>query len=36
MSHRVAPALARHFSLIMPDLPGYGWSAAPASDAAHA
>ena len=36
MWHRVAPALARHFSLIMPDLPGYGWSAAPASDAAHA
>jgi len=26
MWHRVAPALARHFSLIMPDLPGYGWS----------
>ena len=36
MWHRVAPALARHFSLIMPDLPGYGWSAAPASDATHA
>ena len=26
MWHRVAPALARHFSLIIPDLPGYGWS----------
>src|SRR4029077_20478019 len=36
MWHRVAPALARHFSLIMPDLPGYGWVRAPASDAAHA
>ena len=31
-----APALARHFSLIIPDLPGYGWSDAPASDAEHA
>ena len=36
MWHRVAPALARHFSLVVPDLPGYGWSAAPASDAEHA
>lgn len=35
MWHRVAPALARHFSLVVPDLPGYGWSA-PASDAEHA
>jgi haloacetate dehalogenase len=26
MWHRVAPELARHFSLIIPDLPGYGWS----------
>src|SRR5436305_147476 len=29
MWHRVAPALAKHFSLVIPDLPGYGWSAAP-------
>ena len=36
MWHRVAPALARHFTLIIPDLPGYGWSDAPASDAEHA
>src|SRR5262249_17773275 len=33
---RVAPALAAHFSLIIPDLPGYGWSDAPPSDATHA
>jgi pimeloyl-ACP methyl ester carboxylesterase len=36
MWHRVAPALAQHFSLILPDLPGYGWSDAPESDAEHA
>src|SRR5215468_2006467 len=36
MWHRVAPALAAHFTLIIPDLPGYGWSDAPPSDAAHA
>src|SRR5712692_7790532 len=36
MWHRVAPALAQHFSLVIPDLPGYGWSEAPPSDAAHA
>ena len=36
MWHRVAPALAAQFSLIIPDLPGYGWSDAPSSDAAHA
>src|SRR5260370_5663639 len=36
MWHRVAPALAAQFSLIIPDLPGYGWSDAPPSDAAHA
>ena len=29
MWHRVAPALAEHFSLVIPDLPGYGWSAHP-------
>jgi haloacetate dehalogenase len=36
MWHRVAPALARHFQLFIPDLPGYGWSDAPQSDATHA
>src|SRR5262249_46116751 len=36
MWHRVAPALLAHFSLIIPDLPGYGWSDAPSSDATHA
>ena len=29
MWHRVAPALAQHFSLVIADLPGYGWSAVP-------
>ena len=36
MWHRLAPALAQHFSLVIPDLPGYGWSDAPRSDAEHA
>lgn len=27
--HRIAPVLAKHFTLILPDLPGYGWSVAP-------
>jgi haloacetate dehalogenase len=36
MWHRVAPALAQRFSLVNPDLPGYGWSDAPESDAEHA
>lgn len=27
--HRVAPELAKHFTLVLPDLPGYGWSVAP-------
>lgn len=34
--HRVAPHLARHYTLVMPDLRGYGDSAKPPSDAAHA
>jgi haloacetate dehalogenase len=34
--HRVARGLARHYTLVMPDLRGYGDSAKPASDAAHA
>ena len=36
MWHRVAPGLAKHFSLIIPDLPGYGWSAVPRADENHA
>ena len=33
--HKVAPALAKKFTLVMPDLRGYGDSSAPATDAAH-
>jgi len=33
--HRVAPELAQHFSLVMPDLRGYGDSSAPAGDPEH-
>ena len=36
MWHRVAPALAKKFALILPDLPGYGWSVAPQSGEGHA
>src|SRR5262249_50104193 len=36
MWHRVAGALAARFRLIIPDLPGYGWSDAPTADATHA
>lgn len=36
MWHKVTPQLAGHFSLVIPDLPGYGWSAAPRADANHA
>ncbi len=35
MWHRVAPQLAEHFSLVMPDLRGYGRSSAPPGDAGH-
>lgn len=35
MWHRVAPALARHFTVVMMDLRGYGDSGRPASDAEH-
>jgi haloacetate dehalogenase len=35
MWHRVAPALASKFAVIIPDLPGYGWSDAPESDTQH-
>jgi haloacetate dehalogenase len=36
MWHRVAPGLVQRFSLVIPDLPGYGWSAVPQADAEHA
>ena len=36
MWHRVAPELADRFTLIIADLPGYGWSDMPESDAEHA
>lgn len=29
--HRLAPALARHHTLVIPDLRGYGWSSVPES-----
>src|SRR5260370_7048455 len=35
MWHRVAPQLADKFTLIIADLPGYGWSDMPESDAGH-
>jgi len=35
MWHKVAPALAAHFTVIIPDLPGYGWSAAPEANPDH-
>lgn len=36
MWHKVAPKLAERFRLILPDLPGYGWSVAPKSGKGHA
>jgi haloacetate dehalogenase len=36
MWHRVAPALAERFAVVIPDLPGYGWSAVPEADPLHA
>lgn len=36
MWHRLAPRLASHYTLVIPDLPGYGWSAAPRAQANHA
>jgi len=36
MWHRVAPVLAKRFSLIIADLPGYGWSDVPRADETHA
>ena len=35
MWHKVAPQLADKFTLIMADLPGYGWSDMPESDQDH-
>ena len=35
MYHRVAPELAKRFTLVIPDLVGYGWSVVPSSDADH-
>lgn len=35
MWHRVAPALAERFTLVLPDLRGYGLSAKPPGDPAH-
>ncbi|MDO9438484.1 alpha/beta fold hydrolase [Hydrogenophaga sp.] len=35
MWHRVAPALSRHFTVVLMDLRGYGDSARPEADAAH-
>src|ERR1700727_1827534 len=35
MWHRVAPQLADRFTLIIADLPGYGWSDMPESDKDH-
>jgi len=36
MWHKVAPDLAKSFTLVIPDLPGYGWSVAPHADQDHA
>src|ERR1700689_5763427 len=36
MWHRVAPELASHFTLVIADLPGYGWSAVPEAQPDHA
>jgi haloacetate dehalogenase len=35
MWHRVAPVLSKSFKLVIPDLPGYGWSDVPKTDADH-
>jgi haloacetate dehalogenase len=34
--HKVAQILAPHFTLVLADLPGYGWSAVPDADPEHA
>src|SRR5262245_30092842 len=35
MFHRVAPALAQQFTVVIPDLVGYGWSVAPEPEDDH-
>jgi haloacetate dehalogenase len=35
MWHKVAPLLASHFTLVIADLPGYGWSAVPEAGVDH-
>src|ERR1700722_2967523 len=35
MWHRLAPELSKHFELVIPDLPGYGASDVPETDADH-
>lgn len=35
MWHRMAPALMQHFTCVMPDLRGYGYSSCPPNDAAN-
>jgi haloacetate dehalogenase len=35
MWHKIAPPLAERFTLVIPDLPGYGWSDVPETDADH-
>lgn len=35
MWHKIAPQLAEHFSLVIPDLRGYGQSGAPKDDTSH-
>ncbi len=35
MWHKAAGELAKHFGLVLPDLPGYGWSAVPEARADH-
>jgi haloacetate dehalogenase len=36
MWHRLAPLLAPQYTLVIPDLPGYGWSVAPRAQRDHA
>lgn len=36
MYHKVAPALAERLTLVLPDLPGYGWSVVPRAEPDHA
>src|SRR5262249_5110094 len=36
MWHKVADELAKYFTLVIPDLPGYGWSAVPDAGPDHA